>query len=326
MLSRTAVCNIAVAAAVQVTPNRAPGPPVSERKNVDLNIQLHVDRGQTPRILWGVKMTVILKDLENSFLPADFTMPVWRYMHLDGLLATIRSRTLRFRLLHTLANDDPFETTVPRQVKDADMQIAGQLDGSETMCVEDSSSDFIDNRAGRLDKLCRDRRAVLRSAYACCWRLSDHENIAMWNLYCLRSDGIALRSTFGELNNSLVQEPERTVELVQYINYKTEPLKRHRNHRDPSMHKWNGFEHEQEVRALHCTESDYKRACADESFIPLDDYIDVPWKPEDVVHSIVISPYTPYWYETAAIDAIQRVSHVLAGRVCKSEYKENPGH
>lgn len=149
----------------------------------------------------------------------------------------------------------------------------------------------------------------------------------MWKLYCAKSDGIAIKTTFSELSKSLVQWPHRTVELVQYINYNdAESLRRHDDHRDPAIHKWTGFAHEQEVRALHCTESDYKRACEDESFLPLKDYIDVPWKPEDVIQAIVISPYTADCYETAAVDAIRRVSSLLAARVCRSDYKEIPEH
>ena len=82
------------------------------------------------------------------------------------------------------------------------------------------------------------------------WHMNDHESDAMWKIYALRGDGIAIRSTYKRLRDSTVDFfPPVHLIRVQYIDFdadlmpETEPMA-------PFAFKRKSFEHEQELRAV----------------------------------------------------------------------------
>jgi len=82
----------------------------------------------------------------------------------------------------------------------------------------------------------------------------------MWRLYCGEKEGIALQTTFAELERSLKQalktEP-LLVGKIQYGNYETmQPFTEALDH---VMYKREGFSFEQEVRVLRSDEDHYNK-------------------------------------------------------------------
>jgi hypothetical protein len=83
----------------------------------------------------------------------------------------------------------------------------------------------------------------------------------MWRLYCPGDDGVAIRTTFAKLRDS-VNDPHTCVSEVKYFDYKTGRFPR----RDPAFHKRSAFKHEQEVRVLRHDVADWRKASKDEAF------------------------------------------------------------
>jgi hypothetical protein len=75
----------------------------------------------------------------------------------------------------------------------------------------------------------------------------------MWNLYLKSPEGIAIRSTFGQLKDSL-SEAQQKVDIgkVKYIDYKSDRVSGAIVDRVAlGMYKRKSFAHEQELRAVH---------------------------------------------------------------------------
>ncbi len=62
--------------------------------------------------------------------PMDPDTPVWRYLSLNAVIATVRDRQLRFTRVDTFP--DPFEGSVPKQTIDEQVVLFG---GAYHMCL-----------------------------------------------------------------------------------------------------------------------------------------------------------------------------------------------
>ncbi len=142
----------------------------------------------------------------------------------------------------------------------------------------------------------------------------------MWRLYCDSHVGVAMRSTFAKLRDS-VRVPHTIVSLVKYIDYSTEPFQRHVHDYDPALHKRVAFKHEQEVRVLRVQQDDFIHAENDETFTAAD-HFEIDWDPEFVVDQIVVGPQCPEDYVNIFKEAIDRLSPLLASRVMRSTLVE----
>ena len=244
---------------------------------------------------------------------------VWRYLPLARLLTAIETKRLSLTRLSQYLKDDPFETSVPKAVDAADVRITDttpemQFLGSEPASTSDGGVGPSDQE--RLWRLKVRRRALVRSAHASCWRSGD-ESEAMWRLYCSDGYGIAIRSTFQKLKDSL-NDPLTVVSPVAYIDYRTEVFVRHQFDYDSALHKRKAFEHEQEVRVLRFSKDDFDIATRD----PLHaspEHVCVEWNPEAVVDRVVLSPRCPDWYFDAVTRAIQKWSMTIAKNVQPSD-------
>ena len=78
-------------------------------------------------------------------------------------------------------------------------------------------------------------REIPKLAYVNCWCENDHESEAMWKSYG-GDEGIAIRTTFGGLTESLVCESSVYIGRVQYVDY-DETFIGERNVVIPLLHK-----------------------------------------------------------------------------------------
>lgn len=82
-----------------------------------------------------------------------------------------------------------------------------------------------------------------------CWHEGDHESEAMWSRYSGTQEGIAIRTDFRSLAESLVDDRDIYIGQVSYIDYATDSILDDNLFR-PFLNKRKSFEHEREVRAL----------------------------------------------------------------------------
>ena len=258
----------------------------------------------------------------EPFLPEEENVPVWRYLELFKLLWALREKKLWLTLLNRF--NDPFEASVPTQTKYDDVAAQGNPNHMKQIWPHFPSCSppySVDQSGERHSSLSRRRRALLRAAHASCWRLGD-ESEAMWRLYCGGADGVAMRSTFSKLRDS-ISDNHTIVSKVEYIDYKTGRFVRHNHDYDPALHKRSAFAHEREVRVLRAKKEDFLRAGDDENF-SCDEHVEVAWDPEAVIEDIVLSPLIRSEYVDVFTLAIHQLSPTLADRVHRSELTERP--
>ena len=134
------------------------------------------------------------------------------------------------------------------------------------------------------------------STYVNCWHMSDHESVAMWKIYGLRNDAIAVQSSYAKLRDSL---PESVyLSAIRYIDYTTTPVY-FGNFMNPIVHKRVSFAYEKEVRAFLTPPGIYdEENYRDGQFLrqpPVSHHIEVDLS--NLVDRIYISPDAPVWLE-----------------------------
>lgn len=87
----------------------------------------------------------------------------------------------------------------------------------------------------------------LKKTFISCWHENDFESEAMWNLYTTNSkEGIAIKTSYKKLYNSLSKNPDIQIGRINYIDYS----KRFVGINDSFWFKRKSFQHEREVRAI----------------------------------------------------------------------------
>ena len=151
---------------------------------------------------------------------------VWRYMGFEKFANILATGSLFFSSADKY--DDKFEGYIPelimRDYKSADTLFLPEL-RQYIMCT--------------------------------CWHRSDEESMAMWDKYHLRNNGIAIKTTMGNLKNSLPDKPNIFIGKVDYDVESIENQNQIKMPEDtenllyyPYFYKRKPFEYEQEVRAI----------------------------------------------------------------------------
>jgi hypothetical protein len=258
--------------------------------------------------------------------PLGDNVAVWRYSQLWKLLSALQTQKLYLALLDELRiKFDPYETSVPASTHNdplpllagnsAALQLPGPCEFAATRALPERSGEDASTRISRL------RRGLLRCTHVSCWRWGE-ESEAMWRLYCPAEEGIAIRTTFAKLRNS-VNDPHTCVSAVEYFDYKSGQFLRHRYNSDPAFHKRIAFKHEQEVRVLRHDDADWSKASKDEAF-RLRAGHELPWNPEAVIDEIIVHPQSASAYCDTVKRAVADVVPALADKVKRSELVTEP--
>jgi hypothetical protein len=240
--------------------------------------------------------------------------PVWRYLTLSAVIATIKTQHLRLTRVDRF--QDPFEGSVPKkQIEDQNQRFIAAVSGLTMMnCVPDEDPW---NRTTRL------RRAQTRSSHASCWSAGD-ESETLWRLYCAddgcQGVGVALRTTQVRLEASVAAH-DLYVSPIRYLKYHEAPA--FTDEIDPLLHKRHGFAAEHELRLLKFNKAHFSALVPKDASVPeLSEHIYVDWVLSDVIDEIIISPYADVNYEDLVLDAINAKDPNLADRVVLSELHE----
>jgi hypothetical protein len=163
---------------------------------------------------------------------------IWRYMDLGRFLDLIDGR-LFFPSIQTLARSDKFEGSFPKVsqegLQNALIERAG-LGGEVSTAVVQG-----------MDEL---HEATRRSVFASCWHLNEVESVAMWSQYARHGEGIAIKSTVGNLIYCLSTNEDYPVRIceITYINYDEQAVPWDRIY----LFKRLSYVHEHELRAFYC--------------------------------------------------------------------------
>lgn len=219
--------------------------------------------------------------------PLDLNEKVWRYMDFTKFISFLESRSLYFSSADKF--EDPLEGSYPKMNIMADEARINKVD------IPD---ELKSNLRERIYKL---RSCAPSWHFINCWHLNNHESAAMWKLYLKGKEGIAIQSTYQNLQDCFsIVERKIFIGQVKYIDFETELLDLSNGSIfAPFTYKRKSFEHEKEVRAI-TTETNnlWERNIVDGFNIPVN--------LDTLIKNIYVPPNAPYWFEKLVKSVIKR--------------------
>lgn len=170
----------------------------------------------------------MIRELTGITLPKE-TAPLWRYMSFEKFASLLGTESLFFTRADKF--DDPFEGFTPPSVKEHYERTIGDIT--------------------TLEKLQENWR---KYTLCSCWHHGPEESMAMWEKYHMHNSGIAIRTTFDNFKNCLVDDYDVFLGNIEYIDHYEYPIPQNLN--EMSMlytwyfYKRKPFEHEREFRAI----------------------------------------------------------------------------
>jgi hypothetical protein len=163
----------------------------------------------------------------------ELSTSIWRYLSLDAALTTITSSKLRFTRLGAFA--DEFE-------------------GSENLESIQAHKEDVEAFSAHLNQPLMYRNPEVtrilnqQGGYASCWSLNPPTDLVMWRSYAQSLSSLALKSTIGNLMNSLVDVPGFSA--IGLIKYKPKAGIPNANlhFQDKCFEKFDAYKFEREVR------------------------------------------------------------------------------
>ena len=146
----------------------------------------------------------------------------------------------------------------------------------------------------------------------------------MWKLYARERDGLAVKTDFASLAESLLCEDDIYIGEVTYIDYESASIKEN-NAIAPFLFKRDSFEHEKEVRALYWDINSYMAFgdstsdSGNPSLAP-GEYIKVDVS--KLIKEVLVAPYAEDWFIKLAQSVARRFG--LEVSVSKSKLDQEP--
>jgi hypothetical protein len=223
------------------------------------------------------------------FVAPETDASIWRYMDFTKLVAMLDAKALYLARVDTFR--DPFEGSIPDATAQDRAELIASMDISE------------DRKREMLAGWSRHAELSVTLTYVNCWNLSEGESAALWELYVPPTGGVAIRSTYQRLTDSVLMPTEIEEKVAEDAESAVPPLYVGKvNYLDyssgrfdlgngfyPFVHKRRSFEHERELRAmiwLPEIEPD------EESPLGLELEVDLPM----LIESIYVSPAAPRWF------------------------------
>lgn len=226
--------------------------------------------------------------------PDDLDAPIWRYISFTKLVSLLSNGALYFCRADRLG--DAFEGSYPAS------NLQGRPESYRALGLPEPA--IVD--------IVRQHEAFARNlpkfVFINCWTLSDYESVALWNLYSSMTQGVALRSTFRRLTDSLRTYPVRPISVgrVRYINYDGGDVFSERNVLNPFVHKRRSYDFERELRAFIMDLSMARGPNWSEGEGPPG--IQVNMGVTDLLERIHVAPLAPVWFAELVRTTVDRLA------------------
>jgi len=210
----------------------------------------------------------------NIKLPEDPDTIVWKYLDLSKFLDLLLSQKL------FMSRSDKFEDQYEGTFSEPTFE--------EIKKLSIDNPDFLNYY-----KTHREKVAISS------WHINEYESFAMWQIFTQNSEGLAIQSTIGRLQRSLVAETnlKQYIGEVNYIDYKKE----HIPFDDmffPFLFKRKSFQYEREVRII----SDIS-----ESDIKINEGLKISININQLIERIYIHPKSENWYKNLVIQLVKQL-------------------
>lgn len=243
--------------------------------------------------------------------PDDPNAKIWRYMDFTKFVSMLENGGLFFCRADKLG--DRFEGSYPK----SQLAIRAEM---ESRFPEFSKQDWSNTE--------EINRFYTKWTMLSCWHMNSHESAAMWKIYTMTKESIAIRSTFAKLRDKL--DEKYFIGEVKYMDYENDVMPQG-NMLFPFVHKRLSFAHEREVRALtqqlppeimnHAYRSDGHWSIADSLVQPPDGI----WKVMNLVElidAVFVAPDAPSWFKELVGQVLGRYSFQIA--VTQSSLDDDP--
>ncbi|MFV8347436.1 hypothetical protein [Flavobacterium sp. ZB4P13] len=210
----------------------------------------------------------------NIKLPEDPNTVVWKYLDLSKFLDLLLSQKL------FMSRSDKFEDQYEGTFSEPTFE--------EIKKLSIDNPDFLN-----FYKTHREKVAISS------WHINEYESFAMWQIFTQNSEGLAIQSTIGRLQESLGPETNfnQYIGEVNYIDYKKE----HIPFDDmffPFLFKRKSFQYEREVRII----SDIG-----ESTIKINEGLKISVDINQLIEKIYIHPKSENWYKNLVIQLVKQL-------------------
>jgi len=197
---------------------------------------------------------------------------IWRYMDFTKFVSLLENNALFFPRADTLG--DHFEGSFSK----ANIPIRNEIYGGvEGVTPEDISEIY---------------RLLPEFTAISCWHINWVESAAMWKIYLKSNEGIAVRSNFERLRNSLKDKRNDIyIGKVKYIDYKKEAVPE--GPLGCFVRKRKSFKYEAELRAV--IQRLPPKGLSSRSKRPFNNGLYVPVDLDTLISRIYIAPTSPKW-------------------------------
>ena len=218
----------------------------------------------------------------EQFEPLELQQPLWRYMDFTKFVAMLVTKSL-------------YLTRVDKLCK-----LGDRFEGSFPNVPEKGLSGFFwetDTERYYAEKN-KDKR---RFYYVNCWHGNNSESDAMWKIYVRGNQGIAVRSTFKRLRDSLQKAPQNiwigNVKYLDKFTWRSVPT-------DPTIHacmaKRKSFEHEKEVRLIWLDENGKRTGNTGQ------DGKEIPCLLPTLIDKVYLAPPNSPWFKRVVENVLRR--------------------
>ena len=233
---------------------------------------------------------------------------LWRYMDFTKFASLLKEHALFFVRVDKLG--DPFEGAFP----DINVRVGPLHYGEDAPKIHGSLLPHL--------------QGMRRFTAISCWHESDYESEAMWQRYSRENDGVAIRTSFGDLIESMKTPKRIYAGRVTYIDYARDLVPEN----DPlliNFYKRKAFEHEKEVRAVRYElpsiqdQRNPSKRVINTSITPFwDPGLYIPVDLATLVNEIIVAPLAPEWF----LDLTQSIAETygLHKDVRKSTLADTP--
>ena len=210
----------------------------------------------------------------NIKLPKDPNTIIWKYLDLSKFLDLLMSEKL------FMSRSDKFEDQYEGTFSEPTFE--------EIKKLSIDNPDFLNYY-----KTHREKVAISS------WHINEYESFAMWQIFTQNSEGLAIQSTIGRLQESLVLETnfKQYIGEVNYIDYKKE----HIPFDDmffPFLFKRKSFQYEGEVRII---------TDIGESNIKINEGLKINVEINRLIGKIYIHPKSENWYKNLVIQLVKQL-------------------
>jgi hypothetical protein len=210
----------------------------------------------------------------NIKLPEDPNTIVWKYLDLSKFLDLLMSEKL------FMSRSDKFEDQYEGTFSEPTFE--------EIKKLSIDNPDFLNYY-----KTHREKVAISS------WHINEYESFAMWQIFTQNSEGLAIQSTIGRLQESLIPETnfKQYIGEVNYIDYKKE----HIPFDDmffPFLFKRKSFQYEGEVRII---------TDIGESDIKINEGLKINVNINQLIEKIYIHPKSENWYKNLVIQLVKQL-------------------